>query len=76
MLPDGAGQNFEASGTGIALPGTILETIYRGEAATIRVDLGLGQSVLLRSPTKGALGRDGAPVTVGWTVEDMVLLTP
>ena len=76
MLPENAAQGFGASGASVALTGTIRETIYRGEAATIRVDLALGQSVILRSPTRGTLGRDGAPVTVGWAAEDMVLLTP
>ncbi len=69
LADDGA-----ASEAHVALPGTIRETIYRGEAATIRVDLASGQSMILRSPTRGSLGRDGAPVTIGWAAEDMVLL--
>jgi putative spermidine/putrescine transport system ATP-binding protein len=74
IVPDGGANGSDAPGTSVALPGTIRETIYRGEAATIRVELAGGQNVILRSPTKGALGRTGAPVTIGWSAEDMVLL--
>ncbi|GGF20978.1 polyamine-transporting ATPase [Aliidongia dinghuensis] len=70
ILPDhGAGTD------GVALPGTIRETIYRGEICSVRVELaGGGQSVILRSPGKSPPGRDGEPVMLGWAAEDMVLL--
>ncbi len=58
----------------IVLPGMIRETIYRGEVCTVRVELDAGHSVILRSPGKGAPGRDGHNVLLGWAAEDMVLL--
>jgi putative spermidine/putrescine transport system ATP-binding protein len=60
----------------IALPGTIRETVYRGEVCTVRVELEAGCSVILRTPGKAAPGRDGNHVLVGWSVDDMVLLPP
>ena len=58
----------------VTLAGTIRETIYRGEVCTVRVELEAGQSVILRGPGKGSPGRDGQPVLLGWSVEDMALL--
>ncbi len=70
ILPDTADEAAHC----VALPGTICETIYRGEVSTVRVELEAGQSVILRGSAKGMLGRDGQRVTLGWAPEDMVLL--
>jgi spermidine/putrescine ABC transporter ATP-binding subunit len=70
ILPNGA----DAAAPCVALPGTVRETIYRGEVSTVRVELEAGQSMFHRGSAKGMLGRDGQRVTLGWAPEDMVLL--
>jgi spermidine/putrescine ABC transporter ATP-binding subunit len=71
ILPD----QGAAKTDGVALPGTIRETIYRGEICTVRVEVrDGGHSIILRSPGKGPPRRDGEPVVLGWAAEDIVLL--
>ena len=66
--------NADAAADHVALPGTIRETIYRGEVSTVRVELETGHSIILRGAPRAVLGRDNERVTLGWASEDMVLL--